>query len=402
MALLDKLRSVDDRVRRHFTGPDIPFQTVIDEVLGPTAVMIRNRRVLMFGSNNYLGLTHHPNVIAAAKRALDRYGAGTTGSRVANGTLAIHCELEASFARLFGVACASIFTTGFQANLAAITALCGPGDVILLDAESHASLCDAARQSGAQVIWFRHNSIDNLRTKLARLPPRSNRLVVTEGVYSIRGDMPCLRDITRVCQEFGAALLVDEAHAFGVLGPRGLGRAEQEGVLGEVDFIVGTFSKALGGVGGFCVSHHAEMRALPFLARPYLFTASSTPASVAATIAALDVLEREPEWRTRLWANIGQLRSGLRALGFEIGAVDSPIIPVFVGAGEVALALWQALLDAGVYVNLVLPPACMTDACLLRVSCSALHTDAEIAQALEAFALAAGRLSGSQALPGAR
>ena len=392
MDLFDRLRDVHERVQHAFTGPDVPFQTVIDEVLGPTSVLIRGRRVLMFGSNNYLGLTHHPDVIAAAKDALDRYGAGTTGSRAANGTLAIHRELEAAFARLFGMACASVFTTGFQANLAVITALCGPGDVILLDSESHASLVDAARQSGAQVIWVRHNSVDNLRTKLARLPPGvTNRLVVTEGVYSIRGDVPCLRDTIRVCREFSAYVLVDEAHAFGVMGPRGLGRAEEEGVLADVDIVVGTFSKALGGIGGFCASNHAEMGALPFLARPYLFTASSSPASIAATLAALGVIEREPERRVQLWSNIRQLRAGLRALGLEIGDVDSPIIPVLAGSVEEALGFWHALLDAGVYVNLVLPPACLADACLLRVSCSAVHTPEEIARALEVFTLVAAR-----------
>jgi 8-amino-7-oxononanoate synthase len=380
--LLDKLRAL--AARRVEVDADAPFpgDTTIDEVINASEVVIRGRRTLMLGSNNYLGLTFHPEVRAAARDAIDRWGAGTTGSRVANGTLAIHIALERELATHFGKRHAVIFTTGYQANLSVVAGLCRTGDVAIVDADSHASIYDAARLSGATTIAFRHNSPDDLARKLARLPSgRRDRLVVVEGVYSVRGDAAPLKEISAVCREHGAYLMVDEAHAFGAYGARGLGLAESEGVLDAVDFVVGTFSKALGNVGGFCVSDQPELDSLRYLARSYIFTASGSPATIASVRAALRVIANDPSLRERLWANTRRLRARLEAGGCPVEPVESPIVSIPVGDELAAVTLWQRLLDAGVYVNVMLPPACPHGACLLRASCSAAYTAEQIDRA---------------------
>jgi 8-amino-7-oxononanoate synthase len=384
--LFDKLRAAAARAGAVPAGAPIPSRTVLDGAPRPAEAVIDGRAVLMLGSNNYLGLSTHPEVVEAAAAALRRYGTGTTGSRVANGTLDLHTALEHQFASYFGMPQAHVFTTGYQANLAVLTALCGADDVLLLDADCHASLVDAARLSRAELVWFRHSDPANLRAKLSRLPGGpTNRLVVVEGVYSIRGDVAPLRDIVNVCREFGAYVLVDEAHAFGVFGERGLGVAEAQGVLDEIAVVVGTFSKALGAVGGFCVSDHAELAALPAVARPYMFTASGTPATMAGVSAALAVLARDRSLVERFWARVRQFRAGLAAIGYAIGEVESPIIPIFCGSENDTYALWRGLLESGVYVNIVLPPGCPADRCLLRASVSASHTEADIERGLDVF-----------------
>jgi 8-amino-7-oxononanoate synthase len=387
MDLLDKLRAVEQRCAVFADGGPAAGVTVIDRVLGPCEVVVRGRPTLMFGSNNYLGLTQHPAVVEAACRAAVDYGTGTTGSRTANGTLAIHEQLERQFADWFGKRHAIIFSTGYQANLSLIGGLCGAGDVVLIDSDSHASIYDATRQTAAQVIGFRHNSPDSLERKLARLPgSEPNRLVVVEGLYSIRGDVAPLREIVDVCRAHHAYLLVDEAHSLGTYGPNGLGCAEDQGVLDDVDFVVGTFSKSLAGIGGVCVSNHRELRALHFLARAYVFTASGSPSSVASVSAAIDVARRHPELRDRLWANVRALRRGMRDIGYTIGENESPIVPILTGDEARTIALWQRLLAEGVYVNLMVPPACPQDDCLLRASCSAAHTPDQLTRALDVFA----------------
>src|ERR1041384_1545838 len=381
MDLLDKLRAVEKRRAGFPEDALVPGETVIDRVIGPCEVVIDGRPTLMFGSNNYLGLTLHREVVDAARRAVVAYGTGTTGSRTANGTLAMHEQLEREFADWFGKRHALIFSTGYQANLSLIGGLCGAGDTILIDSDSHASIYDATRQTAAQVIGFRHNSPESLRKKLERLPKgQRNRLVVVEGLYSIRGDVAPLRDIVDVCRAHGAYLLVDEAHSLGTYGRRGLGCAEDQGVLDEVDFVVGTFSKSLAGIGGVCVSNHAELRALPFLARAYVFTASGSPSNIASVGAAMRVICHHPELRERLWANVRMLRSGLRAIGYAIGDSESPIIPILTGDETRTIALWQALLRAGLYVNVIVPPGCPKDDCVLRASCSAAHTPDQISR----------------------
>src|SRR5919204_2501748 len=335
MDLLCKLRAVETRRAMFANGGALPGETVIDRVIGPCEVSIDGRPTLMFGSNNYLGLTLHPEVLAAAARALTEYGTGTTGSRTANGTLALHEDLEREFADWFGKRQAMIFSTGYQANLSLIGGLCGPDDVILIDGDSHASIYDATRQTAAQVIGFRHNSPESLWKRLERLPRQGpNRLVVVEGLYSIRGDVAPLCEIVDVCRAHGAYLVVDEAHSLGTYGARGLGCAEDQGVLEHVDFIVGTFSKSLAGIGGVCVSDHRELRSLHYLARAYVFTASGSPANVASVAAAVRVIRQHPELRERLWANIRALRQGLCEIGYAIGKTESPIVPILIGDEE--------------------------------------------------------------------
>jgi 8-amino-7-oxononanoate synthase len=386
MDLLDKLRAIEKRRETFAHTTAIPGATVVERVLGPCEVAIGGRPTLMFGSNNYLGLTLHPDVVAAARDAVTQFGAGTTGSRTANGTLAMHEQLEQSFADWFGKRHAIIFSTGYQANLSIIGGLCGPADVILIDDDSHASIYDATRQTASQVVAFRHNSPESLRRKLERLPSGlRNRLVVAEGLYSIRGDVAPLGEIVDVCRAHGAYLLVDEAHSLGTYGPNGLGCAEAQGVLDKVDFIVGTFSKSLAGIGGVCVSDHPELRALHFLARAYVFTASGSPSNIASVGAALRVIREHPELRDQLWTNIRRLRGGLEDLGYVIGSTESPIVPILTRDEDRTIALWQELLAAGLYVNLIVPPGCPRDECVLRASCSAAHTPEHLTRALEIF-----------------
>lgn len=391
MSLVDKLRPIADRIAA--VGPGAaPLHTVIDRVVGPTEVVIDGRPTLMCGSNNYFGLSFHPEVVAAARAALDLNGTGTTGSRAANGSYAAHRQLEASFARLYGTAHAQIFTTGYQANLGIIAGLCGPDDTVFVDVESHASIYDGARLSGATVYAFRHNAPEDLRRKLARHSDPTRCLVVVEGLYSVSGDVAPVSAFVDVCQEAGAYLMVDEAHAFGPFGARGLGRAEAEHAVAGVDFIVGTFSKTLGATGGFCVSNHDVLPLLHYTSRPYVFTASASPSSVAGVLAALHVVEHQVEsLQSRLWANVRRARAGLRDAGFAVGPTESPIVPVVLGSVDRTVTFWRELLRRGVYVNLMLPPATPPDACVLRTSYSAAHSTADIDRMLNAFA-EAGRV----------
>jgi 8-amino-7-oxononanoate synthase len=382
--LLDKLKAIQAKRAEFEAGTASPGSTVIEKVLGPCEIVIGGRPTLMFGSNNYLGLTFDPEVMAAAREGILQYGTGTTGSRTANGTLSLHEDLEREFAAWFGKRHALIFSTGYQANLSVIGGLCGPDDVILIDSDSHASIYDATRQTPSQVVAFRHNSPESLRKKLERLPKNQrNRLVVAEGLYSIRGDVAPLRDLVEVARSYGAYVMVDEAHSLGTFGPTGLGVAEEQGILDQVDFVVGTFSKSLAGIGGVCVSDHQELRSLHFLARAYVFTASGSPGNVAGVRAAVRVIRERPELRKKLWANIAQLRSGLEKMGYVIGSTESPIVPIFTGEETKTIALWQELLAEGLYVNLIVPPGCSRDDCLLRASCSAAHTTQQIGKALD-------------------
>jgi 8-amino-7-oxononanoate synthase len=382
--LFDKLRPYAERLAAFGDGP-IPFDTTIEQVAGPTEVLIDGRPTLMCGSNNYLGLSFHPEVLAAAHRALDHDGAGTTGSRAANGTFVGHRQLEEAFAQAYGTRRAMIFTTGYQANLAMISGLCGPEDCIVLDMESHASIYDGAKLSGAQLFVFRHNSATDLARKLAKLPEPRRALVVVEGLYSISGDVSPLTEMVPVCRDAGAYLMVDEAHSFGAYGERGLGWAEAQGVLEQVDFIVGTFSKTLAGVGGYAVSNHDFLKLLHFVARPYVFTASGSPANVASVHAALQIMRRSPQLRDKLWDNVKRVRKGLKRLGFTIGQTESPIVPIEIGSADRTVAVWQGLLAAGLYANIMLPPGCRPDACLIRTSYSAAHTTEQIDRALAIF-----------------
>jgi 8-amino-7-oxononanoate synthase len=384
VSLFDKLQPISDRLHQ-FSGGPIPFDTIIEAVLSPTEVVIGGQRTLMCGSNNYFGLSFHPDVIAAAQAAVAAEGAGTTGSRAANGSYVAHRRLEQAFSAAYRKRHALVFSTGYQANLGVISGLCGAGDVVVLDLESHASIYDGARLSGAQIFAFRHNSPSDLARKLSRIDDRSNCLVIVEGLYSISGDVGPIAEISAVCRQAGALLMVDEAHSFGVYGERGLGYAEEQGVLEVVDFVTGTFSKALAGIGGFCVSDHAALRLLHFASRPYVFTASGSPANIAGVEVALRILLEDRSRKDALWANVRQVRRGLIDLGFRVGLTESPIVPIEIGTPEQTVTMWAALLQSGLYSNIVLPPACRPDACLLRTSYSAAHAPAQIDEALAIF-----------------
>jgi len=376
-----------------------PFSIVFDEIRSPTEARLGNRDILLFGTNNYLGMTFDPACVDAAASALRREGTGTTGSRIANGTYAGHTALEAQIARFLGRADAMLFTTGYQANLGTLSGLCGREDHLLLDADSHASIYDGAKLSGARVTRFRHNDADDLHRRLRLLASEpGEKLIVAEGIYSMLGDVAPLREFAAVKRETGAYLLVDEAHSLGVLGARGRGLAEAAGVEADVDFIVGTFSKSLGGVGGFCASDLADFGLLRLASRSYMFSAS-LPSSIAAGVSqALVQLQARPELRARLASNAARLHAGLADAGFSLGPTASPIVAVRLPNPSTAAAMWNRLLDLGLYVNLALPPATPGGQSLLRTSVSAVHSQAQIEQAIDIIVAAGTEL---EVVPGA-
>lgn len=375
-----------------------PFAVSFDRVLSATEALLDGRRVLLLGTNNYLGLTFDPGCVEAAVAATGASGTGTTGSRIANGTYGGHAGLEAQLARFLGRRDAMVFTTGYQANVGVLQALAGREDHLLLDADSHASIYDGARLAGAQVTRFRHNDPDDLRRRLRLLADRpGEKLVVVEGIYSMLGDTAPLREIAEVKREAGAWLLVDEAHSLGVLGERGRGLAEAAGVERDADFVVGTFSKSLGAIGGFCASDLPDFGLLRLAARSYMFTASLPPGVVASVSEALRAVEERPALRIRLRRNARRLYDGLRDAGFALGPEASPIVSVSMPGVEAAVQTWNRLLDAGVYVNLALPPATPGNRCLLRASVSAAHTPEQLDRAVDAFAAAGLDLAASGA-----
>ncbi|UAL13102.1 aminotransferase class I/II-fold pyridoxal phosphate-dependent enzyme [Caulobacter segnis] len=357
----------------------MPTGVVMDRLLSASEAIINGRRTVTVGTHNYLGLAFDEACIEAAVAAVRREGTGTCGSRIANGSFADHVALEQELAAFHGMRHAMTFSTGYQANLGVISSLVGAGDFLLLDADSHASIYDACKQTQASAIRFKHNDPANLDARLRRLADEpGDKLVVVEGIYSMLGDMAPLKAIVEVCRRHGAYLLVDEAHSMGVLGARGAGLAEQEGVLDQVDFIVGTFSKSLGAVGGYCVSNHARFDLLRLACRPYMFTASLPPATAASVRTALKAVAERPELRERLWRNVHRLYAALDDAGFQLGPTPSPIVAVCLDAEATTLAMWRALLDAGYYVNVGLPPATPSGESLLRCAISAAHSDEQI------------------------
>ena len=386
MSLFDKFEQIA-AARQPFVERGIRSNVVMEKVISSTEAVINGRPVILAGTNNYLGLTFDPDCIEAASMAVKEHGTGTTGSRMANGSYADHVQLEQELADFFGCQYGMVFSTGYIANLAMLSALTGPGDVLLIDADSHASIYDGCRLSGAEIIRFRHNDPENLAKRLQRLSERtSNTLIVVEGIYSMMGDRAPLAEIAGVKEEYGACLLVDEAHSLGVLGPNGRGLAEEAGVEDSVDFIVGTFSKSLGAIGGFCVSNHPAMEMIPLAARPYIFTASSSPSVIASTRQALKILKARPELRSKLWDNAHHLYEMLQQSGFQLGPEPSPVVAVRVANIDQVIVAWKGLLEAGVYVNMVTPPATPDGGCLLRCSVSAGHSTRQIEQIVSAFA----------------
>jgi 8-amino-7-oxononanoate synthase len=387
MTIFDKFQYlVETRETLQASGID-SIHVIMDTVLSPTEAMVNGRKMILAGTNNYLGLTFDPTCIDAACEAARAEGTGTTGSRAANGSYSAHLELERELADFFECRNAIVFSTGYVANLGMLSALTNPGDVLLIDADCHASIYDGCRLSGADIIRFRHNNAEDLDKRLRRLGERSkNTLVVVEGIYSMLGDRAPMAEIVEVTKRYGAYLLVDEAHSLGVLGENGRGRAEEAGVLADVDFIVGTFSKSLAAIGGYCVSNHPELDLLRYASRPYVFTASPSPSTIASTRAALKILRSQPQLRQRLWENARALYQGLKKLDFALSPEPSPIVAVRLQSKEQAVISWLGLIERGVYVNLVLPPATPDGGSLLRCSISAGHTPEQIKQICEGFA----------------
>ncbi|QDH17718.1 serine palmitoyltransferase [Swingsia samuiensis] len=367
-------------------SPRDPFHVVIERPLSATVGIIEGRETLLFGTNNYLGLSQSQKAAQAAIETAQTMGVGTTGSRIANGTFGLHQTLEKKLAAFFRRKHCMIFSTGYQANLGTISALVNKDDVLLLDADSHASIYDGAKLSGAQVIRFRHNDPADLEKRLARLKNHTGaKLIIAEGIYSMTGNIAPLKEFVDIKKRHGAYLMADEAHSFGVLGEHGRGVAELQNCEDDIDFIVGTFSKSLGTVGGYCISDNDGINLMRLASRPYMFTASLPPEIIAATLAALEDLEAHPELRVKLQKNAAQLHAGLQDIGLNTGSHISPVIAVTLDNIAQALTFWNALLESGLYVNLSLPPATPDERPLLRCSVMAAHSPQEIDKAISIF-----------------
>lgn len=350
-----------------------PYFRVVESEQNPE-VTVGGKRMIMLGSNNYLGLTSHPKVKEAAIAAVRKYGSGCAGSRFLNGTLDIHVKLEEKLASFFRKDGALTFSTGYQTNLGIISSLCGKDDVVVIDKLDHASIIDACRLSFAEIRKFRHNDMKSLEFVLNECGDRG-KLVVVDGVYSMEGDIAPLPDIVRLCRKYGARLMVDDAHGVGVLGRTGRGTAEHFGLEKDVDVIMGTYSKSMASIGGFVAADEDVIHYMKHTARPLIFSASPPPASVASVIAALDIIDEEPERRERLWHNTNKMMTAFRQMGYDTGSSATPIIPLLMGEMERAFMMWKILNDEGVFVNPVVPPATQAGRCLIRTSYMATHTD---------------------------
>jgi 8-amino-7-oxononanoate synthase len=356
-----------------------------------TEVTVGDHRLIMIGSNNYLGLTTHPQVRGAAIEATRRYGTSCTGSRFLNGTLELHLELERRLAEYMGTEAALVFSTGYQTNLGTISALVGRGDFVVTDKDDHASIVDGCRLAFGEMRRFRHNDMAHLERVLAGLPEEAGRLVVVDGVFSMGGDIAPLPEIVPLCQKYGARLMVDDAHSIGVLGG-GRGTAAHFGVTDQVDLTMGTFSKSFASLGGFIAGTADVIHYIQHHARSLIFSASMPPANAAAALAALDVMEAEPE-RIRRVNQIGErMRAGFRQLGFNVGASETPIIPVIIGDDMNTFMAWKSLYEAGIYTNPVISPAVPPELALLRTSYMATHTDEQLDRVLATFARAGREL----------
>lgn len=379
------------------TGVRDPFAIVMDEVKSPTLAVIKGKDTILLGTYNYMGMTFDPDVIKAGKDALDKFGSGTTGSRVLNGTYQGHKEVEDALKDFYGTKSAMVFSTGYQANLGMISTLAGKGDYIILDADSHASIYDGCALGNAEIVRFRHNSVEDLDKRLGRLPAEAQKLVVLEGVYSMLGDIAPLPEMVAAVRKHpNCMILVDEAHGMGFFGAHGRGVYEELGVEDEIDFVVGTFSKSVGTVGGFCVSNHPKFEVMRLVCRPYVFTASLPPSVVATAAASIRKLMHASEKRAHLWENSKRLHKGLIDLGFTLGTKEpqSAIIAVILTDQTQAVAMWQALLELGLYVNMARPPATPAGTYLLRCSLCAEHSSEQVGQILAMFEQA-GQITGA-------
>ena len=353
-----------------------------------TEVYIHGKKFIMIGSNNYVGLTNHPKVKEAAIEAIKKYGTSCTGSRFLNGTLDLHLELEERLAKYVDMEAALVFSTGFQVNLGTIPAVMDRDDIIITDQEVHASIIDGVRMAkvlkNVQTRHYRHNDMADLEKVMKSLPPDPAKLVIVDGVFSMGGDIAKLPEIIPICKKFGARLMVDDAHSLGVLGG-GRGTGHHFGCQKDVDLVMGTFSKSLASVGGFIAGPKEVVHWIQMFARPFIFSASLPPSNVATVIACLDILEQEPE-RVERVNKIGQrMRTELKAMGYNIGQTETPIIPIIIGDMMKTIQAWKVLCEAGIYTNVALPPAVPPELALLRTSYMATHTDEQIDRVLEVF-----------------
>jgi len=348
-----------------------------------TEVIMNGRKVLMFGSNSYLGLTNHPKIKEAAKKAIDKYGTGCAGSRFLNGTIDLHIKLEDKLASLVGKEAALVFSTGFQVNLGVISTLTGRSDFLLLDETDHASIIEGSRLSFSKVLKFKHNDIESLESKLKLCDPDQIKLIVVDGIFSMDGDIARLPEIVKLSEKYKATVMVDDAHSIGVLGENGSGTASHFNLTSQVDLIMGTFSKSLASLGGFIASDFHTINYLKHHTRSLIFSASITPASTATVLAAIEIMEQEPERRQNLWDVSLYALQRFRELGFDTRKSETPIIPLYVGDEMKVLTLTRMLLDEGIFINPVVSPAVNKEDCLIRFSLMATHTKRQVDIAIE-------------------
>ncbi len=361
-----------------------PYFLPLEETEG-TEVVINERRLIMLGSNNYLGLTTHPKVKEAAINAVKKYGTSCTGSRFMNGTLALHRELEEKLAEFLHKEACIVFSTGYQTNVGTISALIGKDDIAITDKEDHASIIDGCKMSYGKMLRFKHNDMEDLENVLRSCPDDAGKLVIVDGVFSMAGDIAPLPEIVELCKKYSARLMVDDAHSIGVLGDRGRGTANYFGVEDDVDIIMGTFSKSFASLGGFIAGDEGVIFYIKHNARSFIFSASISPANTAAALAALEIMQEEPERIERVWQVSNRMREGLKSLGFDIGNSCTPIIPIYIRDRWKTIYMWKELFDLGVYCNPVLPPGVPPNQSLLRTSYMATHTEEHIDRALEIF-----------------
>jgi 8-amino-7-oxononanoate synthase len=361
-----------------------PYFTPISEAKG-NKVKVHGREMILIGSNNYLGLIDHPKVKEAAKEAINRYGVATCGSRFLTGTIDLHEKLEDRLAKFMNKEAALSFSTGYQTNLGIISSVAGKNDYVITDRMDHASIIDACRLSFAEVKKFKHNDMKDLEKVLSELPPDKGKMIVVDGVFSMEGDLADLPGIIRLAKKYKARVMVDEAHGIGVLGEHGRGTVEHFGLESEVDLVMGTFSKSLVSIGGFVVGEKKVVSYIKHTARSLIFSAASTPASVAAVLAALEIIEAEPERRERLWQITHFMKNSFQKMGYNTGTSQTPIIPIHIGDDDLCFALWKGIREEGIFTTPVIYPAVPQGQALVRTSYSANHTDEELHQVLAAF-----------------
>jgi len=360
-----------------------PYFQAIESGQG-SEVTIRGKRMIMIGSNNYLGLTSHPKLQEAAIAAVKKYGSGCTGSRFLNGTLDIHEELEAKLAEFMRKEAALVFSTGFQTNLGTISTLVGRGDVVITDRADHASILDGCRLSFGKLMKFKHNDMEDLE-RVLKTCDKKGKLIVVDGLFSMEGDIADLPHIVGLAKKYGARVMVDDAHSIGVLGENGRGTAEHFGLMDEVDIVMGTFSKSFASIGGFVVAKEEVVDFIKHTSRALIFSASPPPASVAVVLAALEIIKSEPERRRKLWENTWMMLKGFKDMGFNTGRSQTPVIPIIIGDQMKTFTYWRRLFEEGIFANPAIPPAVPPGRSLIRTSYMATHTEEELKRVLEVF-----------------